>query len=149
VPGFPHPADAVTPPTAPPLAARNVGHGHVFARPDGRRARCGGPALCRECSPDAAMLAAREADVRGEQAVAVGRLRALADLLRAGEPVRRGLVLEHLDLALADLDPPTPAPDEAPPVRDEALHGRACGIHAHAHGATCAADCPTCGGRPL
>ncbi len=30
--------------------ALNVGHGHVIPRPDGVRARCGGPGLCRECS---------------------------------------------------------------------------------------------------
>lgn len=32
----------------------NTGHGHVWARPDGVRARCGGPKLCRECAADAA-----------------------------------------------------------------------------------------------
>lgn len=28
----------------------NTGHGHVWARPDGVKARCGGPGLCKECS---------------------------------------------------------------------------------------------------
>lgn len=28
------------------------GHGHVFHRPDGVRARCGGPGICAECSRD-------------------------------------------------------------------------------------------------
>ena len=37
--------------------ALNVGHGHVIPRPDGVRARCGGPRLCRECSQDMAKLA--------------------------------------------------------------------------------------------
>lgn len=32
----------------------NVGHGHVFPRPDGVKARCGGPALCAECKQDLA-----------------------------------------------------------------------------------------------
>lgn len=32
----------------------NRGHGHVFARPDGVRARCGGPAICSECAKDLA-----------------------------------------------------------------------------------------------
>lgn len=32
----------------------NVGHGHVFPRPDGVRARCGGPALCHVCAADLA-----------------------------------------------------------------------------------------------
>lgn len=28
----------------------NIGHGHVFPRPDGVMARCGGPAICSECA---------------------------------------------------------------------------------------------------
>lgn len=32
----------------------NVGHGHVFPRPDGVKARCGGPALCHVCAADLA-----------------------------------------------------------------------------------------------
>jgi len=32
----------------------NSGHGHVFPRPDGVKARCGGPGLCKECSRDQA-----------------------------------------------------------------------------------------------
>ena len=28
----------------------NTGHGHVHPRPDGVRARCGGPGICQECS---------------------------------------------------------------------------------------------------
>ncbi len=30
----------------------NTGHGHVYPRPDGVRARCGGPEMCGECSID-------------------------------------------------------------------------------------------------
>lgn len=30
----------------------NSGHGHVFKRPDGKLARCGGPGLCKDCSVD-------------------------------------------------------------------------------------------------
>lgn len=30
----------------------NSGHGHVFPRTDGVRARCGGPAFCRQCNAD-------------------------------------------------------------------------------------------------
>lgn len=32
----------------------NYGHGHVYKRPDGYLARCGGPAICPECSRDKA-----------------------------------------------------------------------------------------------
>jgi hypothetical protein len=32
----------------------NSGHGHVRPRPDGVKARCGGPGICPECSKEAA-----------------------------------------------------------------------------------------------
>jgi hypothetical protein len=35
-----------------PTTRGNYGHGHVFPRPDGVKARCGGPGLCNECSRD-------------------------------------------------------------------------------------------------
>lgn len=31
------------------MAAANVGHGHVVPRPDGIKARCGGPPFCSVC----------------------------------------------------------------------------------------------------
>jgi hypothetical protein len=31
---------------------QNSGHGHVFPRADGVKARCGGPAICTECARD-------------------------------------------------------------------------------------------------
>jgi hypothetical protein len=30
----------------------NYGHGHVWERPDGLKARCGGPNLCKTCKQD-------------------------------------------------------------------------------------------------
>lgn len=38
------------------MDARNTGHGHVRPRPDGVRARCGGPGVCQECSKERAAL---------------------------------------------------------------------------------------------
>lgn len=37
------------------LTPRNVGHGHVFPRPDGLKARCGGPGFCPTCNADRAL----------------------------------------------------------------------------------------------
>lgn len=33
-------------------------HGHVVPRPDGMKARCGGPAICAQCAREAAAHAA-------------------------------------------------------------------------------------------
>jgi hypothetical protein len=68
-------------------------------------------------------------------------------MLVSPEPVKRGTLLEHLDLALSVIAPETDAPP--PPTLDERVHSRACGIHAHAHGPACHPNCPTCGGKPL
>lgn len=38
-----------------------LGHGHVHPRPDGVKARCGGPALCGKCAQEA-MLAGFRGD---------------------------------------------------------------------------------------
>lgn len=40
------------------MATDNTGHGHVRARPDGVKARCGGPFICRECAQEAAKFSA-------------------------------------------------------------------------------------------
>jgi hypothetical protein len=37
----------------------NSGHGHAWARPDGMKARCGGPSMCTECARDQALAAER------------------------------------------------------------------------------------------
>lgn len=42
-----------TPPPLPVLGP-NWGHGHVRPRPDGQRARCGGPAICPVCATEQA-----------------------------------------------------------------------------------------------
>lgn len=42
--------------------AKNVGHGHVFPRPDGVRAKCGGPVICAECAADLARQTMAKAD---------------------------------------------------------------------------------------
>ncbi len=37
-------------------ALMNHGHGHVRPRPDGVKARCGGPALCSVCAAELAQM---------------------------------------------------------------------------------------------
>lgn len=37
-----------------PVKYPNTGHGHVWPRPDGVKARCGGPGMCTQCSHDQA-----------------------------------------------------------------------------------------------
>lgn len=34
------------------MAERNTGHGHVYPRADGMKARCGGPAICPRCAAE-------------------------------------------------------------------------------------------------
>jgi hypothetical protein len=38
----------------------NTGHGHVWPRPDGAKARCGGPTICPDCAR--ALATRREAE---------------------------------------------------------------------------------------
>jgi len=40
---------------------RNTGHGWVYPRPDGMKARCGGPAMCSTCAADATRKTVYEA----------------------------------------------------------------------------------------
>lgn len=50
----------------------NAGHGHVIPRPDGQRARCGGPGICAICSREAAVkLSAATAAPRPDRQVPV------------------------------------------------------------------------------
>jgi hypothetical protein len=44
----------------------NVGHGHVFPRPDGMKSRCGGPAMCSGCAQDLALKEAETLDTARE-----------------------------------------------------------------------------------
>lgn len=50
------PSASVPAPSATPIGG-NTGHGHVWPRPDGIKARCGGPTICHECALDAARTA--------------------------------------------------------------------------------------------
>lgn len=45
----------------------NTGHGHVWPRPDGSVARCGGPGLCPQCARDEAYFYGRRAALQGRE----------------------------------------------------------------------------------
>lgn len=57
----------------------NTGHGHVWERPDGAKARCGGPAMCTECRDDELSLKAESFFIcpRCGQTMAHSRLRGM------------------------------------------------------------------------
>ena len=67
--------------------ALNVGHGHVIPRPDGVRARCGGPGLCRECSQDMARQRT-EGTVDVHVSGSVVRVTIAADVHKLAEALR-------------------------------------------------------------
>lgn len=67
--------------------ALNVGHGHVIPRPDGVRARCGGPGLCRECSQDMARQRT-EGTVDVHVSGSVARVTIAADVRKLAEALR-------------------------------------------------------------
>jgi len=136
-------------------AERNVGHGHVHPRPDGRVARCGGPGVCRECSAEAVQKAGEDWDrfnAAAEGLAALDTARLLLD--QEDPPLTKAALRVLLDRALAGIrpalvveEPPAPEPVASLYGFDERVHSRACGIQPHGHGSFCHRDCPTCGGR--
>jgi hypothetical protein len=132
---------------------RNVGHGHVFPRPDGRRSACGGPGMCGRCGEDSVHRAAHERDVEAATAPSLALLRDALDRLTDGDrPASRaalrsllGTALDALTAALVPAEPPEPVVPGF--YRDERAHSRACGLIPHGHGHACHVNCPTCHGR--
>lgn len=55
------------PRAAPQLSDQSMGHGHVWPRLDGMKARCGGPALCLVCRREAAFIEALHANPANAQ----------------------------------------------------------------------------------
>ena len=56
----PEKESVMTGPSEPAPMKVTWGHGHVYPRIDGSKARCGGPALCRECAGDQAEFNAQK-----------------------------------------------------------------------------------------
>lgn len=75
------------------------GHGHVMPRPDGVKARCGGPALCRICqSEQAALVAQPEPSPATAQAALVELIEAIdaqQDLQLSHPAIRRMINADH------------------------------------------------------
>ena len=53
-----------------PSYGTNAGHGHAWPRPDGVRARCGGPRVCGQCARDRANVDTAQEKVAAEAAAA-------------------------------------------------------------------------------
>ena len=51
----------------------NGGHGHVTPRPDGQKARCGGPKICRVCAIELAAQGGSTEQNKADQWAEIGR----------------------------------------------------------------------------
>jgi hypothetical protein len=86
----------------------NTGHGHVRERPDGYKARCGGPALCGICARERAtadglrpiLPPGRNCEIDDWLAKCTRRL--VAELARKGWPVDR----YDVKITVVDKKPP-------------------------------------------
>lgn len=100
------------------MIGTNTGHGHVWVRPDGMKARCGGPAMCSECAADKVRLEAgglavasphdlvladwqarpRDQSLRfyEELHMSMGFLFSTPDFFVMGRPVRKYAPIEHI-----------------------------------------------------
>lgn len=59
--------------------ANNTGHGHVFPRADGVRARCGGPSICAECARDLARKTGQETMTAAEYRAEVSKPKRISE----------------------------------------------------------------------
>ena len=90
----------------------NSGHGHVYPRPDGQRARCGGPRMCSVCAAD---LARKQAEAEAAQPEKAQERQVLAGTLGGGAGFRvavegpwtrreAAIVVDHLRVAMAAME---------------------------------------------
>lgn len=66
------------------ITKSNEGHGHVFPREDGYRARCGGPMLCSQCRIDKAKQEGRVTE--GSLAIAEAITACMEEIARRDFP---------------------------------------------------------------
>lgn len=93
-------------------------HGHVIPRDDGHKARCGGPALCRECALEREVVGLRWLIEHGERAFGTQWRKASGDDI---EFVRRSMAAPGATLTVEssaplpeDSRPPEPPPCSCP-----------------------------------
>jgi hypothetical protein len=87
----------------------NTGHGHVYRRDDGVLARCGGPALCKECARDlvrwwADLRKSNEHLTKTLHRIDAERLRVVVDGTEYDVPIPVGRQLEQLRERVTDLE---------------------------------------------
>jgi hypothetical protein len=80
----------------------NNGHGHVWARPDGVRARCGGLAICKACAADFALL--NRSVQKGADTTASHLIEAMLPQLLLALIKRLGGVGGEVRVPVADVD---------------------------------------------
>lgn len=114
----------------------NFGHGHVYPRPDGMKARCGGPGICPECSKEASYQFRKEKPTMNAAPVSIeeriendfsfhpaapgGQAAAAHDQVR--------LTLKNMALQLISLVPPGRDQSLMLTALEEAMHWANAGI---------------------
>ena len=85
--------------------ASNTGHGHVRPRPDGVKARCGGPAMCRACQQELAGMPA-SADERYLRRLLAARVAMPHTYMDDGEAQgqEHGISIDFMREPVADID---------------------------------------------
>lgn len=63
------------------------GHGHVTPRPDGAKARCGGPAICATCRAEQAAASVATVTIEADASGAVAALTEMQTLLGVQRPL--------------------------------------------------------------
>lgn len=93
-------SEITTPPREPSGPGTNTGHGHVWPRPDGVKARCGGPGICEECASDIRHVAA----IFVLDWVYELGVRDVADGLRTGYGIDHYRIATHVHKAIMGMD---------------------------------------------
>lgn len=76
-----------------------AGHGWVVANPDGMKARCGGPKLCKQCALEAAQFAARHTPVMMSEASRIALVNEVVNKLL--DDLRTGII-SKIDIAIIE-----------------------------------------------